>query len=508
MFEAMILDSIPKHTFDYKKSAVARFPTCCELSKWFEEHERDELLSSVIINLLEQTKKTIYSGFDIPIELGSNISRDSNLYEYAYSLIERIHIESQSYSKENAETPIAVERESAILLIPETLVGEITWPSCVRVIRVIRIPDLCQVCVLHHQSISGNDFIRKKNIPFPCDIAGNLLSITTSSCDLIVKALAIWRKSYRLVHWDTDFSLLSDGKYLDWYRPHELFEAHYAHLNYRNIAATTGDESQLDHFQKMDEFIERFFRVEDAEQNIVDRSKLECFKAHYFSSHYRKMAPYEALLEMYSSHNGLVGSFLRINIEDSVDFTYEIQTVSFIMNWEERSQVKRIKIKKQKKIQFSRTIYHSERRSGESNYIEHSHSQFTLKLNEDSNVGPRWIDRICKALNHGSVGIDQTKPHTEASGISEGGIWISSGVMENMDDEIASYIAVQSKKYAYFRTMCCALPDELKNIENIVGTTNGFEVDTPSNKIVFWNPPAAAAETSPHFVYVGSQRRL
>jgi hypothetical protein len=90
-----------------------------------------------------------------------------------------------------------------------------------------------------------------------------------------------------------------------------------------------------------------------------------------------------------------------------------------------------------------------------------------------------------------------------------GGIWLSQGLIDAMNPDLAEYITAQLRHYTYHSTMCCALSEELPQIRLNVGLPDRIlSTNLPNLELRIWNPPGAASETSPHFVFMGQNRRI
>jgi len=508
MFEAMILDTISEQTQEFKLDRNKRFPTCGELSKWFEDEGRTDLQSSIIGELIERTKSLIYGGFDIPVELGFELTRESDLVDFSHSLIESFH-QFNIRSMNNTEIPVAVERESCILLVPKNYHQEFNWASCVRILRIIYIDNLNDVFVLHHD-VEIHELMSTDQDIDDCVFPPDFSSQKSFSCKEICDSIEKFNLPYSLIPWKKELPRSIPGKpdylVLDWFKPEELFEAHYAHLFYRNKASTTGDETQLNHFDNLDNFVDRFYNITSMSENVsYDEKSLIEFKELYHSAYYRKMTPCEALTILCSSTNPVVHKFLHRSIYQFRTDHVDIETFSFRLDWHVDDQENYEP--RQRLIEFTREIHNS------GGVTDFEKTPFTVSKNDFSDIGPRQLRRICSALNHGTELMKENiimRSDSINTTVSSGGLWISQSLMEVMDESISEHIAAQLKYYSDHRAMCCALASDLPMVKRMVGLTVNH-VSTKrisSQNVVFWTVPSAASEFSPHFVFVGSNRRI
>jgi hypothetical protein len=508
IFEAMILDSIIDETQMFKM--VRQYPTCGEFSSWYVEKGQNSVQLENMKKIIRTTQDKLPLHHNVKTELGSNLTHDSNIEEFVQSLLLNVH-QSHIHESKNAEIPIVVERETCILLVPKGFTEKVPWNSAVRIIRIIEIDGIQEVYVLHHENINGLGFKPEKALvkqyrnSDSSKISFFHYSPPINLPESILNSIKKYSLPYTLLHWKnppSNSQLNQHNKILDWFRPGELFEAHFANICYRNTASTSGDEEQLDHFEKLDYFVNRFFSI-TAEEEIDNESKLDDFLQIYRQPHYRKMTPYQALYNICKLNESSVSEFLRqtespsdknpaINIET---FTFKINLKTNKLQSSSNQQI----------VKIYREVENPETNNPKKN-------PFVASVGGKVDFSSRELRRICSALDYGNESLKNNNFENWRISKSEhsvGGIWISSGLLNKLNSDFSDAIVSKIRVYALNRLLCCALVEELAEISLLVGEPEIIRLHKfESIEYCIWNPPSTASELSPNFVYVGHNRKI
>ena len=520
MFEAMILDIIVDETQDFRD--VRKFPTCDEFSSWYGKKGIHGFISENMRELIDITQSQMYSGFNIDVELGSGLNRESKVEDFVSNLIEDLH-HSHRHSQINSDFPIAVERESCLIFVPKGYIGRLPWHSAIRIIRVIEIKDLSEICVLHHQDIDGVGFQhhmskivshRNSNL---AKTAFNMMPRCNNPPTVINHSIRRYAQSYMLQHWVQSMPRFSVEQknllVIDWFSPSEIFESQYANLFYRNKANTSGDQEQLNHFTRVYDFIDKFYTVPENLGYVPNSEELREFKQLIKAPHYQKMTPYEALTDLCQSSNSLVKKFLFCERGESPNTrSKDLESITFELNWKEKESSNIASNQADNGGTFSvndrRRLVRIYREIENPDSANFSVSPFNHAIEGQVDMKIRQLRRLSAALDYGfeNTFADRESAKSESS---LGGIWVSSGLEQAMTEDIADHIVAQVRYYCNHSTMCCALNDEMEQIGMLIGVPEKvLEKVCGDTKFCIWNPPSAASEFSPNFVFLGNNRRI